>query len=231
MMSQHSVPIIGIVGGVGSGKSTLAAWLADRVRVAVLDADGAGHEALRNDRVKTMLQDTLGSDVFRPDGEVDRRRVAARVFGVSPEHAADREQLEQIVHPVIRQNLQREVEALRSAGSVDVIVLDAAVMLESGWSELCDAILFVDTPRTVRLQRVRDGRGWSEEELDRREASQWPIARKRDAADVVIDNSRGIDHAGLQLLDFLQRRFPSIPTTSTGDALASAGAERLLSRP
>ena len=83
------------------------------------------------------------------------------------------------------------------------MVFDAAILLEAGWGDGCDVVAFVDVPREQRIQRVAESRGWTAEELARREASQWPLDRKRDAADIVVDNSTTIEHAGQQLADYL----------------------------
>jgi dephospho-CoA kinase len=228
-MSPVSIPIIGIVGGIGSGKSALADWLPQHLRVVVLDADAAGHAALRQAAVRSELRTAFGAEVFAPTGEVDRRQLAHRVFGDSPAHHSARRHLEAIVHPVIRGALETQIAEARRSGECDLIVLDAAVMLESGWSELCDAIVFVDVPRAARVSRVLTTRGWSEAELDRREASQWPLDRKLAAADIVIDNSGSVESAGRSLLAALQSRFPHLnrsqrSTDAAPSALTGAAA-------
>ena len=76
----------------------------------------------------------------------------------------------------------------RATGGRPCIVLDAAVLLEAGWDDLCDRIVFVDAPRAERLRRVEAARGWSERALEARERSQWPVDEKRRRADWIIDN-------------------------------------------
>jgi dephospho-CoA kinase len=67
------------------------------------------------------------------------------------------------------------------------VVLDAPLLLEAGWDAICDIVLMVDAARETRLARARN-RGWSETQFDEREAAQWPVERKREAADVVVNN-------------------------------------------
>ncbi|MCA9054460.1 MAG: dephospho-CoA kinase [Planctomycetaceae bacterium] len=227
-MTQRTVPILGIIGGVGSGKSTLAAWLSDQLSVVVLDADAAGHEALRDDAVRVALRHEFGAEVFDATGQVDRSRLATKVFGDGPDFSAARRRLEAIVHPVIRHRLEQQMADIRRHGDSDLIILDAAVMMEACWNELCDVVVFVDTPRSMRLQRVAASRGWNEAELNRREASQWSLDRKRHAANAVIDNSGPIDQAGPELLSFLVSRFPTLTPGRTGAALATAGSSDTL---
>lgn len=177
----------GIVGGVASGKSLVSQQFA-ALGAGILDADRAGHEVLANDAdVRAALVDRWGSTVLAADGSVDRHAVAARVFGDSENAVADRKFLEHSLHPRIRQRLDVDRQQFVAAGRV-AVVLDAPLLLEAGWGPMCDVIVFVDTPREVRLARAAN-RGWHEAEFDRREAAQWPIERKCSAADVVIQNS------------------------------------------
>ena len=83
-------------------------------------------------------------------------------------------------------------------------MLDAAVMLEASWNDLCQAIVFIDVPFADRLARVQQQRGWNEDELRRREASQLTLEEKRHRATVVIDNSKTLDDAVNQLRDFIE---------------------------
>ncbi len=103
------------------------------------------------------------------------------------------------MHPEIRSLMERKIRELRRQANVEAILLDAAVLLEAGWNDLCDVVVFIDTPEADRIARVQAGRGWSAAELAKREASQWPLPRKRAAADSVIDNSNSVDDAARQL--------------------------------
>ena len=85
------------------------------------------------------------------------------------------------------------------------MLLDAAVLLEAGWRPLCDAVVFVDTPLEQRKERVSRTRGWTGEQLASRESSQLSLEQKRMEADYVVDNSRGLDQAALQLERVLQQ--------------------------
>ncbi len=209
-LSQPQIPIIGLVGGVGSGKTSLTRWLGQRLRVAVVDADAAGHAALLEPEVRRALRARFGPEIFDPEGQVIRSRLAVRVFGATPRHREARQMLEAIVHPVIRRRLEEAIANYRQRGEYDLILLDAAVMLEAGWNNLCDVLVFVDAPLEQRQARVQAMRCWTTEELEHREASQWPLDDKRTAADFVVDNSGELEAAGRQLLEFLQHRFPHL---------------------
>jgi dephospho-CoA kinase len=196
---------IGVIGGIGSGKSAVCRWVADRdPAIRVIDADRDGHRALELSDVKKALQAAFGNGILGPGGKVLRPALAGRVFGDSPERQAARRQLEAIVHPAIARLCEEQLSELSSSGAIRAVLIDAALLLEADWQDRCDAVVFVDVPRNQRLERVRE-RGWTDEELARREASQWPLNIKKAAANFVVDNSRTLDNAGTQMYEYIQR--------------------------
>jgi len=121
--------------------------------------------------------------------------------------------LENIVHPEIRRSIQEKITNARNAGHFRAIVLDAAVLFEAGWNDVCDVAVFVDVPDQLRLRRVIENRGWTEKEFREREASQLPLEAKNKQCDFVIDNSNNVGEAGVALEQILQSI--SKPTTET----------------
>lgn len=179
--------LIGVVGGIGSGKSMVSGCLR-RNGAAILDADRAGHEALRDSAIEAAVRQRWGADVFARDGHIDRRKLAKIVFDVAPEGPEQLAYLEQITHPWIEHWLRSQLASLAEPGGPPAAVLDAPVMFKAGWDRLCDKILYVDASRNVRLDRVL-ARGWSEAEFDAREAMQESLDFKRNRSDAVIHNS------------------------------------------
>jgi dephospho-CoA kinase len=179
--------VLGIVGGVASGKSLVSATLA-RWGAAVIDADKLGHEVLQEPAVIAAARERWGSTIATSDGQLDRKAIAQRVFGNDASAADERRFLEQLTHPRIAAKMREKVSELATRGDVDVVVLDAALLLEAGWNEYCDRILYVDAPPLIRQQRA-EVRDWSAEQLAAREAAQMPLSQKRAAADIVIDNA------------------------------------------
>lgn len=197
--------VIGVVGGIGSGKSSVIRWVAERLPVAMLDADSIGHDVLRSTEIKQQLRQRFGDEIFADDGEVMRKSLAQLVFGDDPQSLAARRQLERIVHPEIRRRIQTGVYTAGGQPDSGVVLLDAAILLEAGWRDLCRWVIFIDCPRAVRLARVQEHRGWTEDELNRRESSQWSLAEKRRLCDVIIDNSGELAVAGEQLAGVVRR--------------------------
>ena len=125
-----------------------------------------------------------GQAVLDATGGVDRRKVAEIVFADPMELRA----LEGQVFPWIRQRMQEMVAAAATDNQVRLIVLDAAVMLEAGWDELCDRMVYVHAPREVCLQRITQGRGWSIKEVENRENVQMSLTEKASRAGEVLLN-------------------------------------------
>lgn len=187
--------VVGLLGGIGAGKSAVAAAFARRGAL-VLDADALGHEALRQPAVRDAVL-ARWPQARGPEGEVDRRALAGVVFA-SPD---ERRALEALTHPWIRRAAEARVAAARRERA-PLVVLDAAVMLEAGWDDVCDKLVFIDAPREQRLARVA-ARGWAAADLDAREAAQLPLTEKRRRANHVIDNSSNLERLAGQVDDLL----------------------------
>jgi dephospho-CoA kinase len=204
-VSGHdSVPVIGLVGGVGSGKSSVARRLASQRRLKVIDGDALGHKALADPSIQSQLRTRFGDSIFEGHGQVNRSALARVVFGPEVGHRRARADLESIVHPQIRREIEWQIAAARSTENVEAVLLDAAVLFEAGWNELCDAVVFVDVPEPRRIERVRS-RGWDDGELRKREASQMPVEEKRRACEYQINNSGDLDEAARELSEILDR--------------------------
>ncbi|MEX2139139.1 MAG: dephospho-CoA kinase [Pirellulales bacterium] len=187
---------LGLLGGIASGKSLVAKKLQD-LGAVVLDADRAGHEVLRLPHVKVTARSRWGASIFGSNGEIERKRLAAIVFARTGEGRRELECLEKLTHPEIGRRLQDQLNLLREQG-VQVAVLDAPVMLKAGWDRFCDQIWFIDAPHEVRLKRAQT-RGWTEDEFRARELAQEPVERKRELADLVLDNSGDIEYTHRQI--------------------------------
>ncbi|HEY4760900.1 MAG TPA: dephospho-CoA kinase, partial [Thermoguttaceae bacterium] len=154
--------IIGLLGGIASGKSMVAGQFA-RCGAKVLDADQIGHEVLRRPEIEAAVRERWGDKVFDADGRIDRRRLAQIVFGPLPDGPRERKCLEELTHPVIISVIKQELRTFAESGE-KAVVLDAALLEEAGLDRLCDQLIYVDAPPTVRLQRAL-ARGWREEDF------------------------------------------------------------------
>lgn len=152
---------VGITGGIGSGKSTVCRLFAAR-GIAVYDSDREARRLMEG-ALRPAIEARFGEAIYA-DGRLDRRRLAAEVFS-SPQALAD---LDGLVHPAVR--LDFETWAERQQGPY--VVLESALLFESGCAASVDRTLAVLAPETLRVQRVRRRDGATEEEVRRRMAAQ-----------------------------------------------------------
>ena len=183
---MKSKPIIGIVGGVGAGKSTVARAFA-ALGCPLIDADRIGHELLREPDVKEQVRSRWSGAVFTPGGEVSRPALAEAVFADPAELA----KLNAILHPRIRRRLAERIAEVRADASAAGAVLDAAVMFEAGWDDLCTVRVFVSAPKSERLARVAGSRGWNRQQWQVREKSQNSLDSKASKCEYTVDNRYG----------------------------------------
>ncbi|HEY0969960.1 MAG TPA: dephospho-CoA kinase [Gemmatimonadales bacterium] len=180
--------LIGLTGNIASGKSTVARMLAARGAV-IVDADLLAREVVRpGTPALARIVERWGEGVLSPDGALDRPELRQVVF-------SDREQLEElnaIVHPEVERLRERRIEEAREAGA-GVVVCDIPLLFERHLADRFDAILLVDAPRPVRLERLVRDRGLHEAEAMDMIAAQMPAELKRARSDFVIDNTGSID--------------------------------------
>ncbi len=188
---------IGIAGGIGSGKSTVARCFSSHGCV-VIDSDALSRSALQQPEVIEQLVSWWGPSVVSVTGSVDRGAVGKIVFS----DAAERSRLEQLIHPMIERERAELIRQAAQKGSV-AVVIDAPLLFEAGLAGEMDAIVFVDTPFKARLERVKASRGWSEQELRRRENTQIPVEEKRERSDYRIVNTGDVDDLRRQVAQIL----------------------------
>ncbi len=204
---MHDKPVIGLAGGIGSGKSAVAKALAE-LGCVVSDSDQAARDALNVPAIRQRIINAFGEDILHKPGQSDGRREPPERRSSEPQQPdqpidrsalahiifsdpAKRRLLESITHPWIE---QRRLEQFANAPTdAPACVIDAPLLFEAGLDATCDAVIFVDTPRELRLERVRRNRGWDEAELNRREATQLPLDEKRRRADHVISNEGSLE--------------------------------------
>jgi dephospho-CoA kinase len=194
-MGSRAKPVIGLLGGIGAGKSTVAAEL-----VALGCAAIDGHELLATPAVREQLAARWGEGIFAGDG-VNRGALAAVVFN----DPAELDALNRILHPAIRSQIESRIEHYRQDDHVRAIVLDAAIMMEAGWDELCSDLVFVKSDDAARAQRVAAMRGWTMDAWARREKSQIPLDKKAARCNYVVDNSSSTSRLREQVREIFRR--------------------------
>jgi len=173
---------VGLTGGVASGKSTASAILSD-LGAVVIDADQLAREVVApgTDGLAEVV-DAFGSGVLTSDGELDRPALGRVVFA-DPEKRAV---LERIIHPRVR---ARGAELEAAAGPDAVVVHDIPLLAETGQGDAFDAVVLVDVPAELQVERMTGLRGMTEEDARARMAAQATAEQRRAIATYVIDNT------------------------------------------
>ena len=178
---------IGLTGGIGSGKSLVAGFFRE-LGAAVVDADAIAREVMApGGPAYDAVMRAFGSGVLGRDGMLDRKALAARIFG----DTAARMQLNALTHPHIRRRLADEAARLSAQPGVDVVVLDIPLLLETtdGRYLRLDGIVVVDATDEARLARLIARDGLSPADTRMRIEAQLPLREKVAQATWVIDNN------------------------------------------
>ncbi|MCT0216334.1 dephospho-CoA kinase [Synechococcus sp. CS-1330] len=175
---------IGLTGGIASGKSSVGRLLAAR-GLPLLDADVYAREALAPGSTGAQaVLERYGAGIRAPGGEIDRAALGRIVF----DDGAERRWLEQLLHPVVRACFKAKLQELAAE---PVVVLVVPLLFEAGLENLCSEVWLVDCDETQQLQRLMARDRLGEADARARIAAQWPLARKRQLADVVLNNRGG----------------------------------------
>jgi dephospho-CoA kinase len=183
---------IGLTGGIASGKSSVGRLLAAQ-GLPLLDADVYAREALApGSPGGQAVLERYGAGVRAPGGAIDRAALGQIVFS----DGAERRWLEELVHPLVRARFAAELEALVAE---PLVVLVVPLLFEAGLEALCSEVWLVDCNETQKLQRLMARDGLGEADARARIAAQWPLARKRQLADVVLNNRGGPEQLATQV--------------------------------
>jgi dephospho-CoA kinase len=189
---------VGLTGGIGSGKSTVATFFAAR-GVPIIDTDEIARElVLPGESAYREIIERFGRDILDPTGTIDRAKLRARVFN----DAHERQALEAILHPRIRESVKRRLNELKSSYAIVVVPL----LIETGFDGLTDRILVVDADDEARIERVVRRSGVTSDQVRQIMATQTTRKERLTRADDVIENNVGLDKLEQQV-ERLHRRY------------------------
>jgi dephospho-CoA kinase len=177
---------VGLTGGIASGKSTVSAILRE-LGAVLIDADELARDVVaKGTPGLAAVVEEFGSELLGPDGDLDRVAMGALVFA----DESARRRLESIVHPLV---FERIVDAEAKAPPGSVIVHDIPLLAESGRADTFDAVIVVDAPHDVQVERMMRDRGWTEADALARIASQASREDRRAIATYVVENTGSRD--------------------------------------
>jgi dephospho-CoA kinase len=181
--------LIGLTGTFGSGKSTVAGMLED-LGAATVDADAIAREVVApGSEALEEIRRHFGDEILLPNGNLDRRKVAAIVFA----SAEKREVLNAIIHSRVIQEMDRRIEGIQQAAPKRVIVLNVPLLFEAGLLHKVDKAVVVTISSQERIRRIGLRDGLTESEVTQRLRAQWTQEEKVARASAVIDNSGSLE--------------------------------------
>ena len=192
--------VIGLTGGIGSGKSTVSRFLAE-LGAVILNADEVGHEAFKPDtELWRQVVAAFGRQIVTPDGNIDRKKLGNMVFG----NAESLSRLNQIMHPRMYNMVKAQLEEYRRQGT-RVIVLEAPLLLEAGWTPLVDEVWVTTASESTVLKRLEERTGLSRAESLTRIRSQLSSAERVRRTDVVINTDCDLDELKSRVTELWQK--------------------------
>lgn len=193
---------IGITGGVGAGKSAILSYLAEKPDTKVMLADEIAHELMEpGTACYQAIQDTFGKeDIYLPEGGFDRGKLAAVIFS----DPVKREKMNAVVHPAVKEYVKQRAREERDRGTLKLLVLEAALLIEEHYDEICDELWYIYTREEIRMQRLMESRGYSPEKVHQIFASQLDEESYRRHCSNVIDNNGTVEESFRQIDEALR---------------------------
>lgn len=177
--------IIGITGGVGSGKSAVLSYMADTCNATTCQADAVARRLQSpGEECYLKMVEYFGTQIVGANGALDRKTLGQIVFS----DAQKRKVLNQIVHPKVKEAIKAEIEVEREKGT-GLFVIEAALLLEDNYDEICDELWYIYTDEKKRRTRLKQSRAYDDVKIDEIIRSQSSDTVFREKCDKVIDNS------------------------------------------
>ncbi len=195
---------IGITGGVGAGKTAILSYIKENYNSRVLLADEIAHDLMEpeTDCYQKICEAFSGEDIFQEDKRFHRGKMAEVIFGDDDK----REQMNRIVHPAVKAVVEEEAKKARKEGKIDILVLEAALLIEEQYDKICDELWYIFTTEENRRIRLGTSRGYSGEKIDHIFASQLTEEIYRSHCQAVIDNNDTQEQSCVQVARLLQER-------------------------
>ena len=188
--------IIGITGGVGAGKSAILGYIEENYNAMVIYSDNVANDIKKKGYpAYDELLKLLGKEILDDAGEIDKKKMAAAIFGNEKLLSA----VNNILHPAVNTFIINIIDNEREKGELDFVFVEAALLIENGYKNFVDELWYVYADEDTRRLRLKKSRGYSDEKIDRIFESQLDDITFRENVDFVIDNSGTLEDATEQI--------------------------------
>lgn len=188
--------VIGITGGVGCGKSMVLDLIKENFNAYIVKADDVARHVLdKGEEGYYKALDFFGDEILDENSQINRNRLAEIVFNDSEKLGV----LNGIVHPVVKENIKKEISSVRSCGKYDYFIVEAALLFDDHYESFCDEVWYIYADYDVRVKRLIESRGYSLQKIAGIMGNQMSEEEFREKSDYVIDNSNGIEETLAQL--------------------------------
>ena len=193
--------VIGLTGGVGAGKSTVLAYIEKICSAVVIQADQAGHLVMApGERCYEPMIALFGKQIIKKDKTIDRRMVSDVVFG----DERMRQKLNALLHPAIREYILEKIGEERKKGK-ELVVVEAALLLEDHYDDFCDKIWWVYAEKEVRIARLMESRGYTREKAENIMIRQATDSFFRQHADFIVKNNGDLEETYRQVEEGIRK--------------------------
>lgn len=185
--------VIGITGGVGCGKSSVMKLMNEKYGFLPLEADKIGHMLMeKGQEVYREIVEHFGTGILDGNQNIDRKLLGNIVFNDNSEL----EFLNSLIHPGVRKYIN---DIVTNAKPNENFLIEAALLLEAGYRDVCDSIWYIYADENVRRERLKKSRGYTDEKINEIMGNQLSDEEFREKTDIFIDNSSTIDETGRQI--------------------------------
>lgn len=225
--------VIGLTGGIGCGKTTVAGILEKHFSMKVIYTDEIAKEQMSKGGISYQpIVDEFGSEILQPDGEIDRQKLSEIIFGdgdrscdgkalqlpgddakASQLQSNDtevsrlkRKRINELTHPNVKTYILDTIEVLKELGTFKAVFIETALLIEAGYSEICDEVWYVYASEDERKERLKKFRGMKDQKIDYIFSGQHTDEEYRKHADRIINNGDDVTVSGIfeQISSFIE---------------------------
>lgn len=204
---MKTTKLLALTGSIATGKSSVA-WMFKELGAPTMDCDEIAHELMKpKSHAWKAIYERFGKLVISKNDEIDRKVLGDLVF----DNPADRKFLENLLHPIIKEEIHQRAAKLSKEGA-NLIIVEVPLLFEAHWEKEFDAVIVVTCSQENEIKRCMDKFRLAREEVIKRMQTQFPLERKKKSADFLIDNDGTLEETKV----LVKRLFKSLPPLSHG---------------